>query len=148
MKKRCRDVFFCAVFVCPVSTPSFCGFWHCHPYIPVHFWKMIYLLVPYTCTITMLIPKLLFFYFFCSIHQPLLLSDCLLVQLGTRFLSFRLLHNRVLINFIWEKLISTDAVETEIERLIVAILHKFGNIVLITNKLFQLQIHVIFRPVY
>ena len=37
-------------------------------------------------------------------------------------LSFRLLRNRVLINFIWQKLLSTDAVETGIERLIVAIL--------------------------
>ena len=44
-KKRCRDGVICAVFVCPVSTPSCCGFWHCHPYIPVHFWKMFYLLV-------------------------------------------------------------------------------------------------------
>ena len=48
-------------------------------------------------------------------------------------LSFRLLRNRVLINFIWEKLLSTDAVETGIERLIVAILHKFGNNVLIMS---------------
>ena len=40
-----RDGDICAVFVCPVSTPSCCGFWHCHPYIPVHFWKMFYLLV-------------------------------------------------------------------------------------------------------
>ena len=37
-QKRCRDGVICAVFVCPVSTPSFCGFWHCHPYIPLHFW--------------------------------------------------------------------------------------------------------------
>jgi len=44
-KKRCRDGVICAVFVCPVSTPSFCSFWHCHPYIPEHFWKMFYLLV-------------------------------------------------------------------------------------------------------
>ena len=44
-KKRCRDGVICAVFVCPVSTPSCCGFWHCHPYIPVHFWKMFYLRV-------------------------------------------------------------------------------------------------------
>ena len=43
-KKRCKDGVICAVFVCPVSTPSCCGFWHCHPYIPVHFWKMFYLL--------------------------------------------------------------------------------------------------------
>ena len=48
-KKRCRDGVFCAVFVCPVSTPSCCGFWHCHPYIPVHFWKMFYLLVYTLC---------------------------------------------------------------------------------------------------
>ena len=45
LQKKCRDGVICAVFVCPVSTPSFCGFWHCHPYIPVHFWKMFYLLV-------------------------------------------------------------------------------------------------------
>ena len=53
MKKRCSDGVICAVFVCPVSTPSCCGFWHCHPYIPVHFWKMFYLLVCviFCCTI-------------------------------------------------------------------------------------------------
>ena len=50
-KKRCRDGVICAVFVCPVSTPSCCGFWHCHPYIPVHFWKMFYLLVTLCVTI-------------------------------------------------------------------------------------------------
>ena len=52
-EKRCRDGVICAVFVCPVSTPSCCGFWHCHPYIPVHFWKMFYLLVCviFCCTI-------------------------------------------------------------------------------------------------
>ena len=52
-KKRCRDGVICAVFVCPVSTPSFCGFWHCHPYIPEHYWKMFYLLVCviFCCTI-------------------------------------------------------------------------------------------------
>ena len=44
-EKRCRDGVICAVFVCPVSIPSCCGFWHCHPYIPVHFCKMFYLLV-------------------------------------------------------------------------------------------------------
>ena len=27
---------------------SYRGFWHCHPYIPVHFWKMFYLLYIYT----------------------------------------------------------------------------------------------------
>ena len=36
-KKTCRDGVICAVFLCPVSTPSFCGFWHYHPYILVHF---------------------------------------------------------------------------------------------------------------
>jgi len=50
-----------------------------------------------------------------------------------RLLLFRLLRNRVLINFILEKLLSTNAVETGIERLIVAILHKFGNSVLIMS---------------
>jgi len=44
-QKRCGDGVICAVFLCPVSTPSFCGFWHCHPYIPIHFWKMFFLLV-------------------------------------------------------------------------------------------------------
>ena len=24
---------------------TLCGFWHCHLYIPVHFWKMFYILV-------------------------------------------------------------------------------------------------------
>ena len=28
-----------------IPTPSFCGFWHCHPYIPQHFWKMFFILV-------------------------------------------------------------------------------------------------------
>ena len=27
-----------------ISTPSFCGFWHCHPYIPLHFWRMFFIL--------------------------------------------------------------------------------------------------------
>ena len=27
------------------STPSFCRFWHGHPYIPLHFLKMFYILV-------------------------------------------------------------------------------------------------------
>ena len=40
-KKRCRDGDICAVFVCPVPTPTFCGFWHCHPYIPIHFRKKV-----------------------------------------------------------------------------------------------------------
>ena len=32
------------MFVCPVTTtssPNFCGFGHCHPFIPPHFWKML-----------------------------------------------------------------------------------------------------------
>ena len=31
---------------------SLCGFWHCHPYIPIHFWKMFFILVcvPFCCT--------------------------------------------------------------------------------------------------
>ena len=28
-----------------ISTPSFCSFWHGHPYIPIHFLKMFYILV-------------------------------------------------------------------------------------------------------
>ena len=27
-----------------ILTPSFCGIWHCHPYIPLHFWKMFFIL--------------------------------------------------------------------------------------------------------
>ena len=44
-KLWCRDGNVCAVFACPVSTPSFCGFGYCHPYIPPHFWKMFYSLI-------------------------------------------------------------------------------------------------------
>ena len=57
-EKRCRDGVICAVFVCPVSTPSFCSFCHCHPYIPVHFWKIFYLLV-YIWVLSMLLSDLL-----------------------------------------------------------------------------------------
>ena len=40
--KRC---YLCSLFMpsCPhtvIPTHSFCGFWHCHPYIPLHVWKM------------------------------------------------------------------------------------------------------------
>ena len=28
-----------------IPTPSFCSFWHGHPYIPIHFLKMFYILV-------------------------------------------------------------------------------------------------------
>ena len=28
-----------------ISTPSFCSFWHGHPYIPIHFLKMFFILV-------------------------------------------------------------------------------------------------------
>ena len=31
-----------------IPTPSFCSFWHGHPYIPIHFLKMFYILVQYT----------------------------------------------------------------------------------------------------
>ena len=34
-KRGRRNEFTRAVFVCPVSTPSFCGFWQCYPYIPL-----------------------------------------------------------------------------------------------------------------
>ena len=44
-KKDVGDGVICAVFVCPVSTPSFCGLWHCHPYIPLHFWRMFYIFI-------------------------------------------------------------------------------------------------------
>ena len=27
-----------------IPTPSFCSFWHSHPYIPIHFLKMFYIL--------------------------------------------------------------------------------------------------------
>ena len=44
-----------------------------------------------------------------------------------RLESLRQLLRRVLINFIWEKLLSTDAVETGRVRLMVASVLKFGN---------------------
>ena len=50
-KIRCRDGFACVVFYnlsclyTAIHTPSFCGFRHCHPYIPLHFWKMFFILV-------------------------------------------------------------------------------------------------------
>ena len=28
-----------------IPTPSFCSFWHCHPYIPLHLKKMFSILV-------------------------------------------------------------------------------------------------------
>ena len=50
-KKRCRDGVTCVVFVCPVLpaychpyTDSFCGFWHWHPYIPLHLCQMFFIL--------------------------------------------------------------------------------------------------------
>ena len=49
------------------------------------------------------------------------LPGCKLLYNHTkRLLSFRLLHSRALICFIWEKLFCIDAVETGIERLIAA----------------------------
>ena len=27
-----------------IPTPSFCSFWHGHPYIPIHFLKMFFIL--------------------------------------------------------------------------------------------------------
>ena len=30
--------------VCTLQS-SLCGFWHCHPYILLHFWKMFFILV-------------------------------------------------------------------------------------------------------
>ena len=30
-----------------IPTPSFCSFWHGHPYIPIHFLKMFFILVPF-----------------------------------------------------------------------------------------------------
>ena len=75
-------------------------------------------------------PKLLFFYSFCSIHQQFLLSDYLLATgdskaILERLLSFKLLLKRVLISFICEKLLSTEAVVTG--RQIAPILLKLGN---------------------
>ena len=67
-KQRCRDGVICAVFVCPVSTPSCCGFWHGHPYIPVHFWKMFYLLVHYVGAAHFYIIPTLSFCDFCHCH--------------------------------------------------------------------------------
>ena len=33
-----------------ILTPSFCSFWHCHPYIPLHFLKMFSILYNYELT--------------------------------------------------------------------------------------------------
>ena len=35
-----------------IHISSLCGFWHCHPYIPIHFWRMFLILVcvPFCCT--------------------------------------------------------------------------------------------------
>ena len=27
------------------TVPSLCGFWHCHPYILLHFWKMFFIIM-------------------------------------------------------------------------------------------------------
>lgn len=48
-------------------------------------------------------------------------------------LSLRVLHNRVLISFIREKLLSTDVVVTGIVRRILAIVLRLGNIVFIMS---------------
>ena len=36
-----------------IHTPSCCGFWHSHPDIPLHFWKMFFILLHYTTSIIM-----------------------------------------------------------------------------------------------
>ena len=46
-----------------------------------------------------------------------------------RLLSLRRFHSRVFISFICENLLSTEAVETGIDRLILASVFKLGNIV-------------------
>ena len=52
--RRCRDgVGVTCVVLCTLPSiiiSSFCGFWHCHPYIPIHFWKIFFILVQ--CRIT------------------------------------------------------------------------------------------------
>ena len=34
-----------------IHISSLCGFWHCHPYIPIHFWKMFFILVLHIGTV-------------------------------------------------------------------------------------------------
>ena len=80
--KRCRDGVACVVFItCLACTlpslvyvkvsidcsclytaipiPSFCGFWHRHLYIPLHFWKMF---------------SYLFVYFFSTLKEDVVLA--------------------------------------------------------------------------
>ena len=39
-KKRCRDgVYLCSPLHTAIHISSLCGFWHCHPYILLHFGK-------------------------------------------------------------------------------------------------------------
>ena len=47
-----------------------------------------------------------------------------------RLVSLKRLRRRVFINFILEKLLSTEAVAMEMDRLMVASVFKFGNILL------------------
>ena len=37
----------CLVTAIPIPIPSFCCFWHCHPYIPLHLLEMFFILVLY-----------------------------------------------------------------------------------------------------
>ena len=57
MKKRCRDGVIFAVFVCPVSTSSFCSFWHCHPYLNIFGKCFIYLSTKGCSYVNFLLPR-------------------------------------------------------------------------------------------
>ena len=40
-------IYLCSHLCClhtAIHISSLCGFWHCHPYIPIHFWKMFFIL--------------------------------------------------------------------------------------------------------
>ena len=68
-------------------------------------------------------------------------------QKGERLVSLKRLRRRDFINFICEKLLSTEAVATGIDRLMIARVFKLGNILFSISFVanLQLQLHVLFR---
>ena len=43
-----------------IPTPSFCGFWHGHPYIPLHFLKMFLYFVLYNLSVNVIIMAIVY----------------------------------------------------------------------------------------
>ena len=79
-KKRCRDGVTCVVFVCPllprtaIPISSFCGYWHCHPYIPLHFWNMFFILVHVPLLLVVCMGTCAYMYVW--VHMLMIHSQC------------------------------------------------------------------------